>query len=1073
MKIIKASAGSGKTYRLAYEYIASLILSPERYSSVLAVTFTNKATDEMKRRILSELSQLATSSSHPYMQQLKAELLLPEAEVQKRAEHALRLILHDYSRFSVMTIDKFFQKILRSFIKELGLESDYTIDFNRDYLLQLAVDSLVDTNSSNKRVIEALANLVSEKLLEGRSFLFKRDLTSYGEAIFLDSFSLSDFVAKRENLTIFLSSIEEALTTLKELFVLKGSEAVAEIEASGHTVSDFYYGSNGFITYFYKCRNKEIAPYSKRVQSAIMEDANWGKAIESGLILSLKPRLAELCAMYDQHARFITSATIALKHHRSYLLLGDIATELDAVCSAKNIMLLSTSNRLLTGLTAGNDAPFIYEKCGTTFDTFLIDEFQDTSLEQWRNFAPLINNALAEAAPTRSAVTIVGDTKQSIYRWRGGDWRLIDGALKADIDHPQQIKVEQLRTNYRSHKNIIAFNNSLMRKVVSLYSNSFEEMISTQKEQGFISTDQYQTISPLLNSAYSDMEQTYAPKNASTEGFIKLQRTSFKDEQNLQLMCKAIEELQDAGYRASDIAILVKRKIEAKQVAAYLLNYKQSFPDKAQRYCYDVISSEALWVGGSEVVRFIVACLSMASSTTPTTDRLALAQYNIFLRREASALLSTEENLFIAHLRTVALEEAFEHVCSCHHLGDRLGDTAYLQAFHNVIINFTKKNIADIPSFISMWDKECDNTYIALPEGQNAITIQTIHSSKGLQYKNVVIPFLEWQTTPKSTHGKHQTSPTLVSATGNQEPFTIMDNTLVGWSSALINSHFCYTFCREYILTAIESINVLYVALTRAEHNLYLMTSDAPYSNGIAKLIDEAISIDESKATIINNNQCPFQNSISGTLCEDGAIVFGLLTPVASSAATHSTEHEVLCQGYPSFDYTGRIKLRLSHSRYSTPTSSLSPRSQGVLLHKLFEQARSREDIANKLSQMCFDGTLESSYKEEMMQSIDKALENPYIKQLFDTKNTIYNEHNILLPNQGEIVRPDRVVVNGTWARALDYKFGALESKSYHRQMQDYLKTLSSMGYTNVEGYVWYVLSGEVEVVKYSEGLLF
>ncbi len=1080
MKIIKASAGSGKTYRLAYEYIHTVVDRPDRYRSVLAVTFTNKATEEMKSRVVSELDSLSRRDGHAYMADLCRSLELSPAEVRRRAAEALKLILHDYSRFGIMTIDRFFQKIVRGFVRELDLQSDYGIDLNTGYLLSLAVDSLVDSTGYDEKRRKWVADYIDGKIAEGKGRDVKKGLADFAQIILSPEFESYPEGERLETMRDYLSSAGERSRIIPERMREMASEALRSIDDARLGEGDFVQKGRGVYGYL----SKIASGGDKFVQNRYVADARDGDAGmwrgTERVRESIMPVLREMSALSDE----LSAYRIMSRFSREYLILGDISAELDKVLRDNNIMILSLTDSLLSRLTGGNDAPFIYEKSGTMFDTFLIDEFQDTSTEQWGNFAPLINDAISRTEDGRESVVIVGDTKQSIYRWRGGDWRLIQGGLTDAIDRPDTVTEDMLDINYRSRRNIIRFNNSLMRSVADACNVTLNGRVEAAFGSGRITAAQRDGLTDLLHKAYVGMEQGYSPGNSDESGSVVLRRIGKEKGESvasvrkraLDAMVSDIERLQEAGYRASDMAILVRTTKEARIVASYLLDYKRENP--GGRYCYEVVSSEALSVGGAPVVRFVLAAFSLALDSD---DRMSLASFNDYLGRDMSQRLGDDDTVTINSLRSVSLEEAFELLCRRYSLGDDSRGVAYLQAFHSILLSFSGQ-IVDIFSFMDMWSHHGDKKYIALPEGQDSITVQTIHKAKGLQYKVLLMPFASWGLGVKPG--------TRIRVAEPAEGYEPVGDLVISAEASLADSPFAYSYLREDVMNVIESVNTLYVALTRAvDHLVVNVLPDINGSDNVGALITAAIVTEGDKAFIRNDVPSRYDNSMEGIVVDDGSVRFGVDTSPRAGRENGHSEKRLFFDDYPSVDYTGRLKIRLGAGRYTGEGAVMTPRSYGVRMHRLFERARTSEEIYASLDGLLASGEMDRAGYDDLRAKIDAAFGSDVLREMFSADAAVYCERNILLPQGGSdamsdsygvvpgksadgsvagashlFARPDRVVALPDKTYLLDYKFGAPRAE-HRRQMLRYMRLLERMGYPDVHGWLWYVASGEMTEV--------
>ncbi|MBQ1951685.1 MAG: UvrD-helicase domain-containing protein, partial [Alistipes sp.] len=429
-KILNASAGSGKTYQLAYQYVREVIEQPTIYRNILAVTFTNKATEEMKNRILQEIHALAEGQG-AYLDRLGLELSLTREQIRRRAAEARSRILHDYSRFTVLTIDTFFQRILRAFIKELNLDLNYNIELETAPILSAGADALIEEITTNRELLQWITRFVEERIEEGDRWDIRDGILSLGNELFKENNRENILhMRSREELQQIIERATAAVKQSQNRMQERAKEAVAIIASAGASIEDFPYKKQGFASWFYHLAAGNICGYGARAAKAADEDSAWGKpkTLAQELRPTLQPIMQELIALYDRNLRHWNTTALMRETFRSFALLGDLLKQVNEQCNKQQLRLLSETKHLLADFVAKNDAPFIYEKVGNRFERFMIDEFQDTSVAEWRNMLPLLQNAMASSE--ECSVFIVGDVKQSIYRWRGGDWRLLQHSAK-------------------------------------------------------------------------------------------------------------------------------------------------------------------------------------------------------------------------------------------------------------------------------------------------------------------------------------------------------------------------------------------------------------------------------------------------------------------------------------------------------------------------------------------------------------------------------------------------------------------------------------------------------------------
>lgn len=1068
MQILRASAGSGKTYALAYEYIKNVILSPEKYSSILAVTFTNKATDEMKRRILKELDELRTPLTpqrHSYLDNLIEDLGLSETEIALSATKALGNILHDYSRFSVLTIDRFFQKILRAFVKELGVETDYAVDFNIDFIIDLSIDKLVDSSKNNKELEQSIKDYSDELIDNSKSYNLKTSLASFAKNVFSDNFNVDNQVEAKQRYIEFYTLVSESEKIIKEEIIALAKRGVEIISNAGLSVNDFPSKSKGLGVYLLKVSNSELKGYNSYVEKSLLgNDWKDGESVKGELL----PILQSVCEKWDENKTLFNSVAVFAKNYRKFLLLNDISSQIDDICITSNIMLLSTTMRLLTSLIDENDAPFIYEKCGNSYSVFMIDEFQDTSVRQWKNFAPLINNALAQCEEASKCVTIVGDVKQSIYRWRGGDWKLLQGDLVSDIALTSRIKEVTLDTNWRSTRNVVAFNNAVVGSVSNVLNNELNEILNNSKDGGYITLSQRNNLYDMLKIAYQNAEQKFAPKNKEYKGYISISKCDFKEQENLLKMVSTIKDVQNRGVQAKDIAIITRTNINAKNVVEFLLEQKD-VPGN-ENYCFDAISNQALYLTNSKAVRLIITALKLGVLNFDDTS-LVLAEYNRYQNRDLTLELPADEAEVINQVRELSVVEAFEKIMAKLSPARTSNDIAYVQALYEQMINFSMQNVCDTSMFLEWWDREKKSLSITLPDGQNAINVITIHSIKGLEYDVVIIPYFDWNLSPKPSQQ--------IWAEENLAPFNLINDTLIPYSNMLEESHFSYTYCKEKVMTYVDNVNMLYVAITRAAKELYLSIPSKPTKSSVANTLQSVLNVQADKVHITGNGSATdrLDVSISGIINEN-EYNFGCKDNFKSSH-NNIKEENINVTELKAVDYhlDDRVQLRYSTERYYEDESGekhLTPRSYGILMHKLFERIEHASDIEEKLNDMFIEGLITSGESVKILNIVSEAFKNGDIVQFFDTNWSVKNEQNILMPILNEKVvhlRPDRVIVFEDSAKILDYKFGELKNDKNLSQMRMYVDLMKRMGYKNVEGYIWYVQLAEIDKVTLNNEL--
>ena len=1048
-KILNASAGSGKTYQLAYKYVRDVIDQPHLYRHILAVTFTNKATEEMKSRILKEIHTLASGAPSPYLTQLCGELQLDERSVRRRAAEVRSKILHDYSRFTVLTIDTFFQRILRAFIKELGLDLNYNVEIETASVLSKSADTLIDEIAVDESLQRWLTEFVQERIDEGRKWDVRDGILSLAGELFKEKnkAALAAAPAKEELGRLVARATTRAMAAREELR-RTAHEAVEAIEGAGLTAADFAGKSRSFAGYFFAVAGGEVKAPTDTLRKRAASPEGWcakGSPAER-LVPQLRPLLQRLCDLYDRNVRHWNTCDLLRENYRSFALLSDLYERVQQLCDEQNTMLLSETKYVLSEFIGHNDAPFIYEKVGNRFDRFMIDEFQDTSVKEWENFLPLLRNAMAQAAPDETAVLLVGDIKQSIYRWRGGDWRLLHGAAREALG-AADTQVVALQENYRSLPVVVEFNNRIIERIVRSDNDELNRTLSEAAARGDLSPQTAAELTNTLADAYRDHAQQ-PRRTGAHPGYVSVETFDERPP-----VVERICELLDRGFRPGDIMILVRGATDGAKVAAELLEFKRR--NTEERYRFDVMTQEALVVGNAPVASFIAAALRLALNPD---DSLHRAVYNHYLGRAFDRPLDDEERTFFRSIRLLSPEEAFERIVMRHDIAGDRRQTAYLQAVHEQIIAFCASKIADIPLWLQWWDSTGSGRSLSVEASASAVEITTVHKAKGLEKSAVLIPYCSWQLDPKAGG---VTNIVWAAARGDGSDAGCVP---VRFRQSMAESGFSEEFYREKVYAHVDNINLLYVALTRAKESLHVFLPRRS-ARTVGALLRQSIPTEGDRALLDGlEGRC--------TCTERGErFEFGEFAgPVAERGAASGGRHVVL-ERYATSQ--ADLRLRLPSQRYFEEEDEveLSPRNFGILMHRAFEQADDEEQIRRAVERMTADGTLSEAEAQTLRETIARALEHPVVHEWFGGGwQRVRNEQEIILPSEasaGErtIRRPDRVMTAGRRAVVVDYKFGRHEAARYRRQIREYCDLLRQMGYTDVEGYLWYVQRGNIEKV--------
>lgn len=1067
LHVYKASAGSGKTHRLTAEYLSLLFSSPYAYRHILAVTFTNKATDEMKTRIIDELAALASGKKSAYTDLLSAEYGLNKEQVIKEARDVLVRILHDYSSFSVSTIDKFFQQTMRAFTREIGLGGGYNVELDTEKVLGEAIDDMLYDleRSENKLLLDWLIRFSEEKIENGDTWNIRNDIQSLSSEIFKESYKaysnqvqldISDKKLMTDYKDMLFAIIQHFEQTSQQI----GEKALNVMSRFGLKPDDFKGASRSPFFYFAKLANKEVAEPTKTFRDLADNPEGWYSP-KSGTetrnkIEDAYPELNicvnDIIAHYD-NSRIYQTAFEINRYFFTLGILGDVDKKIRENAAENNVMLISDTTELLNRIIEGNESPFIYEKVGMRVNNYMIDEFQDTSGMQWHNFLPLVRDSLAGGNKN----FIVGDVKQSIYRWRNSDWKLLDEQLDKDFAM-EGINHETLDTNWRSARNVVAFNNT----VFTLGSQLLQEAYNRSLEG--VSDERLQPFFTRIVRAYNELCQQIPDSHKGNEGHVRVEFID-TDEQSwqeyaLEQLPLQIEQLQDRGYNLRDIAILVRTKKEGADVANKLLEYKSLNTDS--KYKYDIISDEALFVNNSKSIKLIVALLKYLHN--PLDDSLkALAVYEYFkysnelraeeaLQKYFSANDSLPENVVrdLERIRELPLYEMTEEIFELFRDAMEDNEQVYIQSFLDMVLDFTIRNSSDLDAFLKWWDETGVNKTIFTPDGQDAVRIMTIHKSKGLGFDVVLIPFCNWEIDHKLS--------TILWCHPQTEPFNRLHLVPVKYSQKLKNTIFDYEYFDERLHAFIDNLNVLYVAFTRAKNELIAFAPKPKREeiNNISSLlsacIKSSLNEDMSESSYID---LPLYTDEDTTLFEIGEEYVPKKTMDASDT------EEINIDTLSSVPFDNRMKLLLKNKYYFSDSGQ---RDYGTLMHEIVSKIQTRTDIEDAVEEYHISGDITKEQKAEVISLLHTYLSNPQVSAWYSGDYRVLNEVQILQP-KGTFSRPDRVMIRGEEAIVIDYKFGEKEDRKYIRQVKYYTDQIKKMGYKDVKGYICYItLEKVVEV---------
>jgi ATP-dependent helicase/nuclease subunit A len=1115
LTIYKASAGSGKTFAITREYIHLLFRDADNYRHILGVTFTNKATAEMKGRIVAELHKLATGAASPYADKLCSDFRLTPQVLKQRSALILSKILHDYSHFSIFTIDSFFQRIIRTFAREIGFYQGFEIELDQSRILTAAVDQMIFELDANPVLKDWLVRFAENKIVEGSSWNFNRDIEKIGNEVFKENFkefgsTLIDKITDKTFIHNFSEKLSHIRTNFENALRQKGLEAVAIIQKHALISDDFNgkskTGIGGFFEKIAKLERFDKWEVKDNARNHFDNIDKWSAKtapaakkndIQSAYNAGLNKLLGEIIAMHDDQLRTYQSAVEVQKNLYVLGVVADLLIHIREYTSGRNLFMISDTAQFLRRLIDGSDAPFVYERTGTFIHHFMIDEFQDTSALQWYNFKPLIVNSLAEGNEN----WVVGDVKQSIYRWRNSDWTILSEKITGEV-YPHAFKVENLHYNYRSSRNIIQFNNSFFGNAIAALRN---EVMASQAEAPIEGMDDFDR---LLSNAYSDFAQLVPDKNNTDRGFVKVGVISKNDDSDLKFEDQVLEKLpailenlQDQQYNLKDIAILVRTRAEGNSVSEFLLKYQKQKGNS--QYRYDILSNDSLLLKNSEVIKWLVAAFTCIASPDDHLNKAFLAyQYAQYLYpttaqaqesnsnttnqsasnasnppqvsgettgtdRNIHSLFSSSERLsgklgeFFGqeNLKQYPVYELCDKLIEFFGLANLKSELPFIQAFQDMLQEYMRKEPVDLNSFLHWWEENQEKRVISMPDGQDAIRLMTFHTAKGLEFGVVLIPFGDW-TFMKSGWGGN-----MLWCSTDVEPFADLELLPVNLSKGLEKTIFSRDYFREKALSYVDNLNLLYVAFTRAIDALYVFipepTKDA-IDNNIGNLICQSLS---SVAIEPSTVDYPAIRLNDYWLKDENTFAYGQL-PLSEIKKEQEETISLDAASYTVRSVSDVVKQVIQANDYMVGEGeTLASRiNTGKIMHEVFQRIKTPDDVDDALLTLLLEGKISASDVKQLSTDIRKLLSNKKINDWFSSNWEVRTEAGILLQD-GSLPRPDRVLTNGSKAVVIDYKFGETEQEANLWQVRNYMKYIRQMNYTQVEGYLWYVNMNKVVAV--------
>lgn len=1046
--IYRSSAGSGKTFTLVKEYLKLVLNSPDSFKNILAVTFTNKSAAEMKQRIISALKELSKGEAVSLEKLLISEGV--KGDIRHSAARVLQNILHKYSYFSVSTIDSFFHRVIRSFARELRLQLGYNIELDQQAVLDKITDKLLDEAGENKELTGFLEDFIYYSIDDEKGWKIDLKIKELAKEIFSERY----FIKTGSQGSLFEGK-EKLNEFVKLLFAIKNDfegrmkeisfKAGEIVDMYSLTIDDFPFKRSGFMNFLLNRINTgdDYDP-KQRARDAVQDIKKWyGKgskpAVKAAAEAGLYDLLCEAVALYDSEITKYNTAVHLIKTIYVTGIFKDLRDRLKKYRDENNVLLISDINSLLLNVISGEGSPFVYEKIGTYYKNFLIDEFQDTSTFQWQNFFPLVENALSEG----NGSMIVGDVKQSIYRWRNGNMKLLLEDVKNSLGgFDSRILEKNLDVNYRSKKLIVEFNNTFFKQAA--------ENVSLNAD------DAYRGI---FAKAYNDSAQV--SNDNSDTGYISIRQFAGDRENEIPAkefaiadMINNIKQQLTLGYRQRDILVLVRKNPEAVEAAHALIEAKLK-----------VISGDSLLLTNSPKVRLLVNIFKFISDPANEIARPEiLYNYLVYIKQsfsELNSLFSDKLNsneLFIrlmpkgflageglslnSELSGKGIYDLTESLLRIFGLLDSAD--VYLLRFLDVIKKYSDENSGDVYGFINWWEDHKEENTVIVPEEEDAIRVMTIHKAKGLQAPVVYIPFANWDFTINQ-----QSS--LMWVSSDKKPFNSAPAYFVKAASALKDTYFSHDYLEEEALTILDNLNLLYVAFTRAEEKLFVgIPLKEKKSFNAGSVIIDSVS---GNTELLNNYNAEHSYYEKGN------------EKYFSGSSLNSEENPAYrMKRLISGDFTKKIKIKTELEGFEPEKIKRTKehKNRGIVLHKALSYIKdsSEEEISSTLNRLLLQGYITSEKLPGLNKELREIILTVEAADWFKPGSKIMNENDIIMPG-GLIYRPDKVIIKNDTALIIDFKSG-IRLQEHEKQLKQYGNVLLEMGYKKIEMYLYYLTEKKI-----------
>lgn len=1060
-KLYNASAGSGKTFTLIKEFfVLSLSSDIPSYKNILAVTFTNKAANEMKTKILDNLKGITADDSafYPMRDALVKELGIDVDLLKKRASRLYNNILHNYSDLRVSTIDGFVQQVSRSFANELNLPNQYRLIIDEDDLIDELIQCINDKiNKEDELLTYVLSQFIRYQVDEEKTRNLEYLLRKFISKLFRENaYKKGEAFQQKEITKQQYDEVEDYLD--KKIDTLK-NHIHANIDAIKVFNEKNNLTDNDYLKVLPSLLNKinndiDIEPnkiLNKTVKGILYEGKSWHPAkVKTCLSEVEEKELIGYFVTIVEDNRDLYLINLVRKNLYLYVLRGTLFTIINKYIKDSNNVHISEFNKRISDIIGGCSVPFIYERIGERFKHFFIDEFQDTSLLQWFNFLPLVNNSMSEGKMN----LIVGDAKQAIYRFRNGEVEQIiqlqkskiynnsDYELSAEYEKNLESRLlkEYLNVNYRSKRNIIKFNNSFFRKT-----------------RQWLANKQY-------SSVYNDrMEQEYR-KKSEYKGYVNVEifdaeTDALYKESVKQSILNNINELRDKGYKYSDITILVRSNSEGSDIAQFLTNNN-----------IRVISSDSILLKSSDKVQLIIYALKYILNEDNDLIRLSLAHYQNLCKESNSGF--DAKTTFESDVEKDKLLELRGKAFSLYDLCCRIMtiynisvlDDVFLHYFMNMVQTWQSRECNDISEFIDYWDRKSNTFYIKSATKEDAVEIMTIHKSKGLAFNIVMYPYAN----VKIPNGFKGAEKWLSFKKDFQllEDIPHIEDFILPITSGLLETDMERYYNEELEKSAFDDLNVMYVAMTRPVNMLYIFTKKTEKENFFVDYFNDKSNHYYSEYD--NDNKPTFKEDFCfDERNTDNSIVYSCGTIVVNESDETKICNELALKEnhvYETIDWykMDNFESDVIMSGTNDVKDGFMPKERGLLIHDILSNIITFEDAESVLDKYVKNGKIDKDFSNYLLNIIDEIASLNEIKEAYSKDAIVRNEMSIL--TKDNLLRPDRYAELEDKVVVIDYKTG-VHNIEYYTKQQEYMLALQGMGIKkNIEGYLLYI-SEKVELI--------